>query len=61
MCIRDSNYTEHPEIKGVGLGLSIVKRITGLLHVKFKIESQIGEGTTVILAFNKELENVFVN
>lgn len=56
-----SNYTEHPEIKGVGLGLSIVKRITELLHVKFKIESQLGEGTTVILAFNKDLENVFVN
>ncbi|OIV40739.1 HAMP domain-containing sensor histidine kinase [Flavobacterium johnsoniae] len=51
-----SNYTEHPEIKGVGLGLSIVKRITELLHIKFKIESEIGLGTTVILIFNDNMK-----
>jgi signal transduction histidine kinase len=47
-----SGSTEHPEIKGTGLGLSIVKRITELLQVEFKIESKIGEGTTVILIFS---------
>jgi signal transduction histidine kinase len=47
-----SGSTEHPEIKGTGLGLSIVKRITELLHVEFKIDSKIGEGTTVILIFS---------
>lgn len=47
-----SNSTDHPEIKGTGLGLSIVKRITELLHIKFKIESEIGVGTTVVLIFN---------
>lgn len=47
-----SGSTEHPEIKGTGLGLSIVKRITELLQVEFKIDSKIGEGTTVILIFS---------
>ncbi|MEG1023460.1 MAG: HAMP domain-containing sensor histidine kinase [Flavobacterium sp.] len=49
-----SNSTEHPEIKGTGLGLSIVKRITDLLDIKFKIESKIDVGTSVILVFNEE-------
>ncbi|MTH16703.1 HAMP domain-containing sensor histidine kinase [Flavobacterium sp. LC2016-01] len=47
-----SNSTDHPEIKGTGLGLSIVKRTTELLHIKFKIESELEVGTTVILTFN---------
>jgi len=47
-----SNSTDHPEIKGTGLGLSIVKRTTELLGIKFKIESEIEVGTTVILNFN---------
>ncbi|MFH6962849.1 sensor histidine kinase [Flavobacterium plurextorum] len=49
-----SKSTEHPEIKGTGLGLSIVKRITDLLDIKFKIESKIDIGTSVILVFNEE-------
>ncbi|TRX00003.1 HAMP domain-containing sensor histidine kinase [Flavobacterium gawalongense] len=44
-----SNPTNHPEIKGSGLGLSIVKRITQLLHIGFEIHSEINQGTTVIL------------
>ncbi|PVX47624.1 signal transduction histidine kinase [Flavobacterium sp. 103] len=47
-----SNPTFHPEIKGSGLGLSIVERITQLLDVEFKIESELNKGTTVILIFN---------
>ncbi|MEZ0128548.1 sensor histidine kinase [Flavobacterium sp. LBUM151] len=47
-----SNSSDHPEIKGTGLGLSIVKRITELLHIQFKIDSEIGVGTTVLLVFN---------
>ena len=47
-----SNATNHPEIKGSGLGLSIVKRITQLLDVKFKIQSEVNKGTTFILSFN---------
>lgn len=53
-----SNSTDHPEIKGTGLGLSIVKRITELLHIKFKIESQIGVGTTVVLSFNDNMKSL---
>ena len=48
-----SDSTRHPEIKGTGLGLSIVKRTTELLNIKFKIESKIGAGTTVVLGFEE--------
>jgi signal transduction histidine kinase len=47
-----SESSLHSEVKGTGLGLSIVKRMTELLHIKFKIESEIGVGTTVILTFD---------
>lgn len=47
-----SNPTSHPEIKGSGLGLSIVKRISQLLHVEFEIHSEINKGTTVVLSFS---------
>jgi signal transduction histidine kinase len=53
-----SNSTDHPEIKGTGLGLSIVKRITELLHINFKIESEIGVGTTVVLSFNEKMKTL---
>ncbi|RZJ54485.1 MAG: HAMP domain-containing histidine kinase [Flavobacterium sp.] len=49
-----SNSTLHSEIKGTGLGLSIVKRMTKLLHIKFKIDSKIGVGTTVVLTFDEK-------
>lgn len=47
-----SNPTLHPEIKGSGLGLSIVERITRLLNIEFKIESELNKGTKVIFVFN---------
>ncbi|MDR6845525.1 ATP-binding protein [Flavobacterium granuli] len=46
-----SNPTFHPEIKGSGLGLSIVERITQLLNIEFKIESEVNKGTTVFFIF----------
>jgi len=46
-----SNPTNHPEIKGSGLGLSIVKRLAELLNIQFKIQSEINKGTSVILSF----------
>lgn len=47
-----SSQTNHPEIKGSGLGLSIVKKIAQLLHTKFEIKSKINQGTVVILSFD---------
>jgi signal transduction histidine kinase len=47
-----SSPTNHPEIKGSGLGLSIVKKIAQLLHTKFEIKSEINHGTIVILSFD---------
>jgi signal transduction histidine kinase len=47
-----SNPTQHPDIKGSGLGLSIVARLAGLLNIQFEIQSEINKGTTVILSFH---------
>jgi signal transduction histidine kinase len=49
-----SDSSLHSQIKGTGLGLSIVKRMTELLHIKFKIDSEIGVGTTVTLTFDEK-------
>lgn len=46
-----SNPTDHPEIKGSGLGLSIVKRLSELLDIQFEIQSEYNKGTSVILSF----------
>lgn len=48
-----SDSLNHAEIKGTGLGLFIVKRMTNLLQIKFKIESEIGKGTKVLLSFDE--------
>lgn len=47
-----SNATSHPEIKGTGIGLSIVKRLCDLLNVKIVIESTENLGTMVYLNFS---------
>lgn len=46
-----SNATNHPEIKGTGIGLSIVKRLCDLLGIKIVIESVEKLGTSVLLSF----------
>lgn len=46
-----SNPTLNPDIKGSGLGLSIVERITQLLNIKFKIKSKVNVGTQVFIEF----------
>ena len=48
-----SNPTQNPEIKGYGLGLSIVKRLSDLLSLHFEIQSEINAGTTVTLSFKR--------
>jgi len=45
------NATEKKHIRGYGLGLSIVKKITDIHHIKIKIHSLPGKGTQVILKF----------
>lgn len=47
-----SNATLHPEIKGTGIGLSIVKRLCDLLNITISISSKENLGTTVILSFS---------
>jgi signal transduction histidine kinase len=46
-----SNPLGHPDVKGNGLGLSIVKRMCELLHIGFSIKSELGRGTVVVLTF----------
>lgn len=49
-----SDALQHPEIKGNGLGLSIVKRMCDLLKIDIQIESAPGQGTRVRLRFPAE-------
>ncbi|MEZ4854138.1 sensor histidine kinase [Flavobacterium sp.] len=44
--------TKTATIKGTGIGLSIVKRLCSLLHIKITISSTIAVGTTIKLIFN---------
>ncbi|MDK2771021.1 MAG: HAMP domain-containing histidine kinase, partial [Flavobacterium sp.] len=48
-----SNPASHPEIKGTGIGLSIVKRLCDLLKIEIAIDSALEKGTAVTLTFNK--------
>ncbi len=41
-----ARLTEAQGIEGVGLGLSIVKELTSLLHGDIQVTSQKGKGTT---------------
>lgn len=46
-----SDAINHPDIKGSGLGLSIVKKISQLLNIEFEIESELDSGTKVLFKF----------
>lgn len=46
-----SRQKEHPEIKGSGLGLSIVGKLAELLEIDVNVDSEYLAGTTVILTF----------
>ena len=46
-----SNALAHKEIKGVGLGLSIVKKAAEILNADIQIESEIGKSTTIDITF----------
>ncbi|MCV9928787.1 HAMP domain-containing histidine kinase [Flavobacterium sp. LS1R49] len=41
----------HPEINGIGLGLSIVKKLSLLLDITISVDSKLSEGTTLKLGF----------
>jgi signal transduction histidine kinase len=49
-----SESLNHPDIKGTGLGLSIVKRLCELLKINITIESELNNGTTIVLSFPEE-------
>lgn len=46
-----SDATDHPDIKGSGLGLSIVKKICQLLNIDIEVQSVKNQGTIVCLTF----------
>ena len=46
-----SDALKHKHITGHGLGLSIVKKSVEAIQADIKIESELGEGTTVIVTF----------
>ena len=46
-----SDALEHKHISGQGLGLSIVKKCTDAIQAQLNIQSEIGKGTTVTIAF----------
>jgi signal transduction histidine kinase/CheY-like chemotaxis protein len=41
---------ERDRSRGIGLGLAIVKRLTNLLRIELRLESEPGRGTTFVLA-----------
>ena len=41
-------------IEGNGLGLALVRRFCGLLHIKPEVMSEVGKGSVFILKFPKE-------
>lgn len=45
------------KVGGTGLGLSIVKHIAALFNAKLKVESQVGEGSTFYVIFEREAVN----
>ena len=47
--------------RGVGLGLSIVKRICGLLNHKLTLNSKLGEGTTVTVELPISSQSIATN
>lgn len=49
-----SNPSNHPEIKGTGIGLSIVKRLCDLLNIKINFDSSLEIGTAVTLLFQEK-------
>jgi len=46
-----SNSLSHKDIKGVGLGLSIVQKAAEIMDAKIDIRSELGEGTVVHIQF----------
>jgi CheY-like chemotaxis protein/anti-sigma regulatory factor (Ser/Thr protein kinase) len=43
-------HVRDKDVEGLGLGLSIVKRISQLLHVDIHIRSEVGKGTKVMIS-----------
>jgi len=46
-------YKEHE--RGVGIGLHIVEKLSKILGIEVKLETVLGEGTTVFLSLPREM------
>lgn len=51
-------YQVRNEVKGTGVGLSLVKRLVEAHYGTIQVESNVGEGTTFIISFPQD-ENVY--
>jgi signal transduction histidine kinase len=49
---RTTNSTNNPEVKGIGLGLSIAKRLCDILSINIVITSKENVGTSLELSIS---------
>ncbi|NDV82122.1 two-component regulator propeller domain-containing protein [Bacteroides sp. 51] len=48
-------FQANNEVKGTGVGLSLVKRLVELHHAQIELQSAIGQGTTVIVSIPQDI------
>jgi len=49
-------FQANSEIKGTGVGLSLVKRLVELHHAQIELQSALNQGTTIVLSMPQDLD-----